>query len=113
MKVALTVWGDRISPVFDASHTLLVAEIEKAEVVSKVSISFNPQQPSRLADALAGNEVSVLICGAVSTSPANLIESNGIKLIPFIAGNAAEVLEHFAKKGPTLQCFLMPGCKGK
>jgi len=113
MKVAITIWGDRISPVFDASHTLLVAEIDKAEVVGTVFMPFNPQQPSLLAHALTGKDVSVLICGAVSAGPATLMEESGIKLIPFIAGKAAQVLEHYAKEPSDLRCFLMPGCGGK
>ena len=113
MKVAVTIWGDRISPVFDASHTLLVAEIDQTKVVGKVAMPFNPEQPARLAENLAGNDVSVLICGAVSTGPAALIEKNGIQLIPFITGNAAEVLEYYAKNRSELRCFLMPGCGGK
>ena len=40
MKVALTAWGDRISPVFDSAHTLLIAEIKNKQIISKHYESF-------------------------------------------------------------------------
>ncbi len=35
MKIALTVWGNRISPVFDSAQTLLVAQIKNDKVIKK------------------------------------------------------------------------------
>jgi predicted Fe-Mo cluster-binding NifX family protein len=110
MKVAITVWGSRISPVFDSSHMLLVAEIENSIVIDRKQLAFNPEPPSRLAELLAEMEIDVLICGAVSKAPACLIESVGIKLIPFIAGDAEEILTSYAKKASVPPMYLMPGC---
>ncbi len=87
MKVVLTIWENRISPVFDAAHKLLVAEIEGSKVISRHYESFNPELTSRLAGRLVELDIAVLICGAISELPATIIELGGIKLIPFIAGN--------------------------
>ena len=35
MKVAITVWGNRISPVFDSAQTILLAEIEQGKIISE------------------------------------------------------------------------------
>ena len=35
MKVAITVWGNRISPVFDSAQTVLLAELLDKQVVDK------------------------------------------------------------------------------
>ncbi|MEZ4551736.1 MAG: hypothetical protein R2860_13105 [Desulfobacterales bacterium] len=45
MKVALTAWEDRISPVFDAARTLLIAEVENGEIVKRQHVSFFPECP--------------------------------------------------------------------
>lgn len=112
MKVAVTVWEDRISPVFDASRRLLIAEIENTQVTNRSYMIFNPERPSNLAKTLEEFEVPVLICGAVSQIPANIIVSDGITLIPFIAGEVDRVLEVYAKGNSLEPTFVMPGCHG-
>jgi len=110
MKIALTVWEDRISPVFDVANTLLLAEIANGEVLNRQFAAFNPVISSRLAEMLKQMGISVLICGAISEVPANIIAVNGIELIPFISGNADRVIDSFAKGKPIIPAFSMPGC---
>ena len=110
MKVAVTVWEDRVSPVFDASRRLLIADIENAQVKDRSYVLFDSGLPSNLAKTLAELDVPVLICGAVSQVPANIISAGGIRLIPFIAGEVERVLEVYAKGNPLAPTFLMPGC---
>ncbi len=113
MKTAVTVWEDRISPVFDSARMLLIAEIENAKVTNRRYERFNPDIPSRLLNTLTELGVEVLICGAISEVPATIIEAGGIKLIPFIAGYADEVLACYAAGKQNIPEFLMPGCGRK
>ena len=110
MKVAITVWENRISPVLDSAHMLLIADIENAKITNRKHVAFNPDIPSRLSEALSELNVDVLICGAVSQIPADMIESGGVKLIPFITGNVEEVLTSFANSESIVPSYLMPGC---
>lgn len=111
MITALTIWGNRISPVFDSSHTLLVAQIENNKIANRHLEPFNPNLPSHLAVRLDAIGVEILICGAISQLPADIIEAMGIKLIPFITGNTDDVLENLVKDQPIVPGFLMPGCR--
>ncbi|MEJ2657878.1 MAG: NifB/NifX family molybdenum-iron cluster-binding protein [Desulfobacterales bacterium] len=113
MKMALTVWENRISPVFDAARMLLVVEIENTKIISRHYEPFHPELPTRLVVRLAQLNVAVLICGAISEMPANILEANGIKLIPFITGDAGEVIDAYVKEVPFMPAFLMPGCSHK
>jgi len=113
MKMALTVWGNRISPVFDAAQMLLVVDIENAEVISRHYELFYPELPTRLAAKLVEMNVAVLICGAISEMPSNILEANGIELIPFITGDAREVIDAYVKDVPFIPAFSMPGCRHK
>jgi predicted Fe-Mo cluster-binding NifX family protein len=113
MITALTVWENRISPVFDSSQTLLVAQIKNKKIVSRHLEPFNPSLPSHLADRLDAIGVEIFICGAISQLPADIIEAMGIKLIPFITGNTDEVLENLIKDQPIIPGFLMPGCRSR
>jgi predicted Fe-Mo cluster-binding NifX family protein len=110
MKVAVTVWEKRISPVFDASRRLLIAEIENARITDRSYMIFDPGLPSNLAKTLAALDVPVLICGAVSQIPATIINAGGITLIPFIAGEVDRVLEAYAQGNSLAPAFRMPGC---
>jgi predicted Fe-Mo cluster-binding NifX family protein len=110
MKVALTAWEDRISPVFDSAKTLLIAEIENAEIVARRYAPINPESIFGLGKMLRDLEIDILICGAISRTPSDIIEAGGITLISFIGGDVEEVLECFAKGERIVPAFLMPGC---
>jgi predicted Fe-Mo cluster-binding NifX family protein len=112
MKVAVTVWEDRISPVFDAARRLLIVEIEKAQVTDRSYVIFDPALPSHLAKTLVDLNVPVLICGAVSQIPASIIDAGGITLIPFITGEVDRMLDVYANGGSLEPTFVMPGCHG-
>ena len=87
MKVALTVWENRISPVFDSARMILVVEVESGAVVSRHYEPFGSERSFYRATKLSKLEVNVLICGAISQFYANMIEAYGIQVIPFIAGD--------------------------
>jgi predicted Fe-Mo cluster-binding NifX family protein len=109
MIIALTVWEDRISPVFDVAAMILLAEIENGDVLNRRFVPFNPDVLSQLAEMMKQMDVSVLICGAISEAPANILTANGVKLIPFISGKTERILNAFAKNKPIIPAFSMPG----
>ena len=110
MKVAITIWENRISPVFDAAENLLIAEIRDREIVAR-KIRPLPAGPyGRLIELLRDHQVEVLICGALCVGPAAFLEMHGIHVISFIAGDAGQVLARFAQDGD-LSAFFMPGCR--
>ncbi|MBF0302516.1 MAG: NifB/NifX family molybdenum-iron cluster-binding protein [Desulfamplus sp.] len=113
MNIALTAWEDRISPVFDSARTLLVVEIKEQKVVSRSIEQFNKSILCNIAEMVTRLnllKIDVLICGAISEIPSNIIQSNGIKLIPFISGNIEEIIAAYAKDETIISMFLMPGC---
>ena len=113
MKVAITSWGNRISPVFDSSHMLLVAEIIDSTITDRCIEPFNSSMPLNLVNRLKELDVIALICGAITTKPAKVIEASGIKLIPFIGGNIDKVLQTYARDQTLSPKYLMPGCGKK
>ncbi len=111
MKIAITAWGNRISPVFDAAGTLLVAEIENQTVKGKFYHAFKPDDIDQLALFMKQEHIHTLICGAISTTPATQIVAHHIHLIPFVSGNVLTVLDSFATRNTIDQAFMMPGCR--
>jgi len=109
MKVAITVWGDRISPVFDSAQTLLIAEVNQTEIINRQIEKFQVGLLSRLISLLEELDVEVLICGALSDESAILLDASAVEVIPFITGRVELVLSLYAK-GMDLVDFTMPGC---
>jgi predicted Fe-Mo cluster-binding NifX family protein len=109
MKIGITVWGKRISPVFDAARTLLITDIANARQVKSELVQCRPEQPESMLRLLQDNGVNVLITGAISREPACRIEASGIQLISFIAGRADQVLARFIE-GNSITGYHMPGC---
>ncbi len=110
VKVALTVWKNRISPVFDSAGLLLVAEIEKGSVVSRYYEPLNAELPFSRVSKLSKLGVEILICGAISQFFASIIGARGIRVIPFIAGDVNQVLDAYLKGSLLMPSFQMPGC---
>jgi predicted Fe-Mo cluster-binding NifX family protein len=92
MQVALTVWCGRISPLFDATRTLLVADVKNRKVTARHYEAIDGDSALCRADQLNALGVEVLICGGISDTFANFIEARGIKLIPFSSGDVEDVL---------------------
>jgi predicted Fe-Mo cluster-binding NifX family protein len=110
MNIAITVWEDRISPVFDSGRTLLIAKIKDNAVVSTAYLPFDFDRPLEFLRMLRSEKIKIIISGAISEGQANMLLAEGYELISFIAGDVRRVLETFAK-GETLgEDFRMPGC---
>lgn len=110
MKIALAVWKNRISPVFDSSRVVVLVDIENGLVTDKRYVHLKTELPSARAMELVDLGVKVLICGAISQMFACMIESHGIEIVPFIAGNINHVIESYLHGILNSQNFRMPGC---
>jgi predicted Fe-Mo cluster-binding NifX family protein len=110
VKVALTIWGTRVSPVFDSARTMLLVEIENGVVVGKRYEALGSELPFARAQLLSGRQVDLLICGAISSDFSRAIESYGIRMIPFITGETSDVLDAFLRGALVAGSFRMPGC---
>lgn len=108
--IAVTVWGQRVSPVFDSARTLLIVEIDGGTMGNVSSLAFDSDRPLELLQMLRAQQVTVVICGAVSEEPAAMLEAAGVEVIPFIAGDVGQVLERYCQGQPLGPEFRMPGC---
>lgn len=110
MNVAITIWENRISPVFDAAEKLLIAEIREGAIAGRNILPLRAGSCDRLLPLLKDHQVKVLICGALCMGTAFRLETYGIHVISFITGDAVEVLASYARK-EDLSPFFMPGCQ--
>ena len=107
MRVAITVWQDRISPVFDQSQWLHIFDVNGEQVDLHREYIGGP--PFGKVERLKELAVDILICGAV-TRPLHIdLVASDIDVFPFVCGNVNAVLDVFLKQNKIDSRFVMPG----
>ncbi|MBW2030998.1 MAG: hypothetical protein JRH06_13120 [Deltaproteobacteria bacterium] len=109
MRVAISVWDDKISPVLDTASRLWVVDLDNQGPTSRFEIFIEEQDLSRRCLRIVGSGIDTLICGAVSRPLLNMLESSGINIIPGIIGDKDDVLEAYIKGSLSNPKYLMPG----
>lgn len=114
MKVLITVWNGRISPVFDVAKEGLLINVENGEVVSKSSVSIIYGTCMHKVDFIISEKIDVVICGAVSRRVEMELISKGVVVHSFISGYVDEVITGLIENRLYGLKFAMPGCgRGK
>ncbi len=108
--IAIPVYKDRVSNVFDFAGSLLLVSVENGEETGRRDVALLGQAPAQRAAQVRGLDVNVVICGAVSHPLAGMIEAAGIDLLPHVTGNVDEVLQAYLDGRLGAPQYCMPGC---
>jgi len=109
MKIAVPVSCGRISATLDFAQHLLLVECEDGHEVGREESALEEEMPARRARRIESLGVTVLICGAISRSLSEHLESAGITIIPFVGGPVEQVLAAYLTGQLDGARFLMPG----
>lgn len=105
--IALTNWNGIISPLFDASCSLLI--IKPGEACIEVDISkFSLLDKAELCSK---EGVNVLICGAISRMGHAMLCDKGIRVFAWIRGPVDKVITAYNNNLELIENFSMPGFK--
>ena len=113
MKVAIPIWNQRISPVFDTARKLLVVTHENGKEKDRMEYDLAEFDFFYRVNRLLVLQVDVLICGAISKPLKDELTTRKIKVISHICGFVEEVFQAFCTDQITEERFIMPGCCGK
>jgi len=111
MKIAIPIWEDKISPVFDTALRLLVVEVKDKKEVSRFIYYIGDEDLTRRCQHIHTLNVDILICGAVSYTFLQMLMASGLEVIQEISGRVEEVLDAYLKGNIYNPKFSMPGCK--
>ena len=111
MKIAVPIWNDKISPVFDTASRLLIINTKNLSEIERFEIYLGEQDISKRCLLIHALKVNVLICGAISRSFSMMLMSTGVKIISEISGLAEDVLQAYLHGSLSNSKYLMPGCK--
>ena len=110
MKAAFASWNNRIAPVFDVTRRVRVVESQAGKPVGAAQEVQLDGLPLTRALRLTELGVGTLICGAISRPLRDLVASQGIRVIPFVAGELDEVVQAWLSGDINGDAFSMPGC---
>lgn len=112
MKLGISVWNNKISPVFDAAQTLRIFEIEGVRVEFKRDVDISSGNLVSKASRIVDTGVKTIICGAVSRQLSLFLKNHGVKLISWIRGDIKKVLNAYIKKDLLVPDFFLPAHPG-
>ena len=95
MKLAIMLYGKRISPRFGYSQGVLIVEVNGQEEVRRRTIGLEGYYPEQIPELLRKAGVEVVISGGMNHYFQNLFKALGIRVIWGIIGDAEETLQAF------------------
>jgi predicted Fe-Mo cluster-binding NifX family protein len=109
-RVAIPVWQDRISPVFDTAVTVLFVDVDGRCPIVQVAVDLPDGPVQRRVTRLTENGVDVLICGAISRPLREMLEAAGVTVKPFLLGSVDDLIRAFVEGRLSEPRYTMPGC---
>ncbi len=113
MRIAIPVWGNRISPVLDVAREISLFDLERGQVQNEISITLDNESLPDRTIKLSENGVDQVLCGAVSEVFYQILTNQDIKVLPWLTGKTDDVLQAFISGQINKSCFQMPGCRGQ
>lgn len=92
MRVAVTVFGSTISPLFDAARRLMVADVDTRDSRVLCEEEIGSLDLAQRMALLTRLRVKVLVCGAISEFYHNALLQRDIEVYPWVSGELDDVL---------------------
>jgi predicted Fe-Mo cluster-binding NifX family protein len=110
VRVAVSIWQERISPVCDVAEHFLVVDFEGTQTEEHGTVTVQPHKLLRRVEALREVGTEVVICGAISRVLETAFRSSGIRIVPYVCGPVDKVVRAYAEDRLNERRFIMPGC---
>jgi predicted Fe-Mo cluster-binding NifX family protein len=95
MKLAIMLYGTRISPRFGYSQEVMIVEVDGKEEIGRKILEVDDYYPEQIPAVLGNEDVKVVISGGMNIHFQNLFRLQGIQVIWGIIGEANDALAAF------------------
>jgi predicted Fe-Mo cluster-binding NifX family protein len=95
MKLAIMLYGTRVSPRFGYSQTVMIVEVSGQEEIRRKTLDADDYYPEQIPLVLGKEGVEVVISGGVNKHFQDLFRSQGIQVMWGIIGEADDALAAF------------------
>ena len=109
MKIAIAAWKGQISPVFDSTAHILVADVEDHKLTKQELISIEGLTHYQRVELLDRLSIRIYICGGITRPLLENIRSKNIVAIPNICGDVDQILNAICDGKDIKALFSVPG----
>jgi len=113
MKIAIPVFGARVSPRFDCAPNLLFFTVEDGKVLDRGEVVLSYLSPYQRLERVRELGIQALICGGIDGYSTHALQDHKVQVISWVAGEAEEAIKHFLKGDLKSGSFLYSRCRGK
>ncbi len=92
MRIALPIWKNRISPVFDTARQLVLIDVEGRREMSRQLSPIDTFSPMRRVEAVRQLDIDLLVCGAITSHLLQGLQQQGVQVIPYVCGNVDDIV---------------------
>ncbi len=113
MQIAIPVWGERVSPVFDSARRFILVALDNNVEVNRRELWFEDELALLKARRIVAERADLLVCGAISRPVMDLCIAAGLEVIPWVSGDLPDVLAALLADELPQPRLSMPGCRGE
>mgnify|MGYP001770060137 CR=1 FL=1 len=95
MRLAIPLFGSRVSPRFDHAPRLLLLSVEGHRVVAREEIFLFHLTPWQRIEKLRALGAQVVICGGIDQTCRHWLAASRIQVIPQVGGEAGQAVNDF------------------
>lgn len=99
MKIAVPLFGSRVSPHFGASRDVLLVVTQAGKIVHQEVMDAGTNDPLQMACLLASCGVDRLVCGGIQRRHKQWILENGIEVVDNQKGEEEELVRKMTVSG--------------
>ena len=94
-KLAIPVFGNRISSRLDCSESILLVTVDNGTILQRQEMLWTHGSILERIHVLLEEGVAILICGGLTDTCAEILRDSNIHVIPWIRGDVEDVLTRF------------------
>jgi predicted Fe-Mo cluster-binding NifX family protein len=95
MKIAIPLFGSRVSPRFGCESEILIVDIEERKEINRRKFAAMGLGIPQRISLLSSLGVDTLICGGIDIFCLRSLSARGFEIIPGVIGEADEALNYF------------------
>jgi predicted Fe-Mo cluster-binding NifX family protein len=99
MKIAIPLFGERVSPHFGSSSKILLVDVRNNKITGSTTWDIGEHDAMWLARQLAGSGVEQLICGGIQRNHKLWLVRNGVCVLDNQKGIAEELITEMNQSG--------------
>lgn len=95
MILAIPVFGSEVSPRFDCAKEIMLIRIEQGKIMDRKNVAVVETSSLHIVKVLSAWKVQQVICGGIDDFSNRMLKGLGIRVSPWVSGNAYRALEEF------------------